>query len=138
MDQMLSYPFCLRAGKQELRFSRVSGLRQERGTFIYQEGGLNDRVHLLPGPARSGGTLRLEQGVYCGEDFPFYLEGERLNAPVTLEICDESSQPTTAKSYTLTGAVVKKWEVGDLDAMQNAILIQKFELEYEYLTATES
>lgn len=136
MDQMLSYPFRLRAGKQELRFSRVSGLRQERGTFIYQEGGLNERVHLLPGPARSGGTLRLEQGVYCGEDFPFYLEGERLNTPVTLEIWAESSQPKPGKIYTLTGVVVKKWEVGDLDAMQNAILIQKFELGYEHIAVT--
>lgn len=133
MDQMLSYPFRLRAGKQELRFSQVSGLRQERES---QASGLSDRVHLLPGPARSGGTLRLEQGVYYGEDFPFYLEGERLNAPVTLEIWAESSQPKPGKIYTLTGVVVKKWEVGDLDPLQNAILIQKFELGYEHIAVT--
>lgn len=133
---MNSYPFRLRVGMQEMRFSRVSGLQEKRGTFTYQEGGRSVRVHLLPGPDKRGSTLRLEQGVCYGEGFPLYLEGEWLHTPVILEIWAESSQPTPAKSYTLTGAVVKKWEVGDLDAMQNAIFIQKFELEYEYLTAT--
>lgn len=136
MDPLAAYQFHVRVGKQELGFSRVSGLQRERETFTYQEGGLNDRVRLLPGPARNAGTLRLERGVYYGEYFPFYLEGERLDVPVTVEVWAERPQPKPAKIYTLTGVIIKKWEVGDLDAMQNAILIDKFELGYEYMAVT--
>ena len=37
------------------------------------------------------------------------------------------------KFYTVTGLVVKKWEAGELDALQNTILIDRFELNYEHL-----
>lgn len=136
MEPLAAYQFHVRVGEQEFGFSRVSGLQRERETFQYQEGGLNDRVHLLPGPARNSGVLRLERGAYFGEYFPFYLAGERLGWPVTVEVWTERPEPKPAKVYTLTGVVVKKWEVGDLDAMQNAILIDRFELGYEYLAVT--
>lgn len=136
MDPLAAYQFHVRVGQTELGFSRVAGLQRTRDTFTYQEGGLNDRVHLLPGPVKTAGTLRLERGAYFGEYFPFYLVGERLDMPVTVEVWAERPRPMPAKTYTLTGVVVQKWEVGDLDAMQNALLIDKFELGYEYLAVT--
>ena len=35
------------------------------------------------------------------------------------------------KSYSFTGLLVKKWEVGELSAEQNSILIDSFEVCYE-------
>lgn len=86
MEPLAAYRFHIRVGEHEFGFSRISGLQRASETFRYQEGGLNDRVHILPGPARNSGVLRLERGAYFGEYFPFYLAGERLSCPVTVEV----------------------------------------------------
>ena len=39
--------------------------------------------------------------------------------------------PLLGKVYTLTGLVVKHWEVGELNALQNALVIDRFDLDYE-------
>lgn len=133
MDPLTAYSFHVRIGLLEFGFSRVSGLQRTRETFTYQEGGLNDRVHVLPGPAKSCGTIRLERGAYFGEYFPFYLAGERLAQPMRVELWAPGPISVPGKVYTLTGLVVKKWEAGELDALQNAVLIDRFELDYEYM-----
>lgn len=133
MDPLSAYQFHVRVGPLEFGFSRVSGLKRERDTFTYQEGGLNDRVHVLPGPAQASGSLHLERGAYFGDYFPFYLTGERLEVPVRVEVWAERPVPCPAKVYLLSGVVVKRWEVGNLDALESKVLIDTFELEYEYL-----
>lgn len=137
MEPLTAYQFHVRVGPMEFGFSEVSGLGRERDVFTCQEGGLNDRVHLLPGPARSAGTLRLKRGAYYGEYFPFYLVGERLEVPVRVEVWAERPQPRPAKIYLLTGVVVKKWEVGNLNALGNEVLIDAFELGYENLAVLQ-
>ncbi len=134
MNPLAAYQFHVRIGLLEFGFSKVSGLQRTQETITYQEGGLNDRVHVLPGPAKSCGTICLERGVYFGEYLPFYLVGERLNCPMRVELWAASSPvPLLGKVYTLTGLVVKKWEAGELDALQNAVVIDRFELDYEYI-----
>lgn len=130
-DPAAAYRFLVHIGKEEYGFSRVSGLRRQRENFTVQEGGLNDRVHVLPGPAKQGGTLRLERGVYMGEYLPFYMVGETIPDSMTVELWDPSGGGK--KRYRLVGLVVKAWEAGDLDASQNQVLIERMELDYEYL-----
>ena len=101
--------------------------------FVYQEGGINDRVHVLRAPAKTPGTLRMERGAYAGEFFPLYLAGERLFLPMRIEVRSPDGLPLLGKFYTVTGLVVKKWEAGELDALQNTILIDRFELNYEHM-----
>lgn len=131
-DPAGAYQFLVRIGNDEYGFSRISGLRRERENFTIQEGGLNDRVHILPGPVKRGGTVRLERGVYLGEQLPFYMAGEPLPGAMTIELCSPSGQ-SGQKNYTLVGLVVKSWEAGDLDASQNQILIDRFEIDYEFM-----
>lgn len=132
MDPLAAYQFHVRIGLLEFGFSRVSGLQQSRETITYQEGGLNDRVHVLPGPTKSCGTIRLERGVYFGEYVPLYLVGERLKDPMRVELWTTFAPiPLLGKVYTLTGLVVKHWEVGELNALQNALVIDRFDLDYE-------
>lgn len=132
-DPLTAYNFHIHLGTLEFGFSKVSGLQREAEPVTYQEGGLNDRVHVLPGPVKNCGTLHLERGAYAGEDFPFYLVGERLSVPLRLEIWNEANSKFGGKVYTLAGLVVKKFEAGELDAVQNVLLIDRFDLSYEYL-----
>lgn len=136
MDPLASYTFHVWLGTLEFGFSRVSGLSRETETTIYQEGGVNDRVHVLRGPVRNPGALQMERGAYAGEYFPFYLAGERLSPPMRIEVRSPERLWPTGKFYTVTGLVVKKWEAGELDAQQNTLLIDKFDLQYEFLYVT--
>lgn len=136
MDPLASFTFHVWLGPLEFGFSKVSGLGREAETTIYQEGGVNDRVHVLRGPVKAPGTLRMERGAYAGEYFPFYLAGERLFQPMRIEVRSPEGLHLLGKFYTLTGLVVKKWEAGELDAQENKILIDRFELNYEHMLVT--
>lgn len=133
MDPLEAYAFHVRLGVLEFGFSKASGLGRESESVIYQEGGLNDRVHVLRAPVKNCGVLRLERGAYAGEYFPFYLAGERLGVPMRIEVRPPGGAPLPGKCYTLTGLSVKKWEAGELDAVHSAVLIDRFELDYEYV-----
>lgn len=133
IDPLAAYNFHVRLGVLEFGFTKASGLRREAEPVTYQEGGLNDRVHVLPGPVKNCGTLHLERGAYAGEYFPFYLVGEKLGVPLRLEIWNEANSMFGGKVYTLTGLVVKKFEAGEMDASQNVLLIDRFDLNYEYM-----
>lgn len=133
MDPLAAYTFHVWLGTLEFGFSKVSGLGREAETTVYQEGGLNDRVHVLRSPVKNGGVLRLERGSYAGEYFPFYLAGERLGLPMRIEVRPPNSRLAPGKIYTLTGLIVKSWEAGELDALQNSLLIDRFEIHYEYM-----
>jgi len=136
VDPLAAYTFRVFLGTREFGFSKVSGLSREAETTVYQEGGVNDRVHILRGPVKNPGVLRLERGAYAGENFPFYLAGERLKVSIRIEVRSPGGTNAPGKSYTAEGLVVKRWEAGELDAMQNTILIDRFELNYEYLSVT--
>lgn len=149
MDPLAAYTFRVWIGQTEYGFSKVSGLSRESEAVIYQEGGLNNRVHVLPGIVKNPGVLRLERGAYVGKEFPFYLAGERLSETLRIDIRPplppkkkgEQKGQTAAKPkgkvYALTGLWVKKWEVGELDALQNTLLIDRFELNYDYIYISE-
>ncbi len=133
-DVLSAFRFRVILEKREYGFSKVSGLRWERPTTTYQEGGLNDFVHIFPGPAKSCGTVRLERGVYAGETLPFYAVGERLSEAMTILIWNAGTYKNVDKCYLLSGLVVKSWEVGELDGTQNTLLIDRFELDYQTLS----
>lgn len=135
-DPLAAYTFHVWLGEQEFGFSQVSGLSREAEPVIYQEGGVNDRVHVLCGPVKSPGALSLRRGAYAGESFPFYLAGERLTEPLLIAVRAPAPQQTQGKFYMATGLLVKKWEVGELDALQNTLLIDSFTLSYEHLDVT--
>jgi len=137
-DVLTAFRFRVVLGKYTYGFSKISGLQRQRDTFTYQEGGLNDRVHVFPAQAKSCGSVRMERGAYAGESFPFYMTGERLSLPMRIEIWNPADRDKIDKCYTLSGLVVKRWEAGELDALQNTLLIDRFELDYEEISITNS
>lgn len=128
---LAGYQFRVSIDGVEMGFSRADGVQHEIETQTYQEGGLNDRVHVLIAPCKTEHILRLEKGAYQNVFCPFYLAGERLKSALRLEVLNDAGE--IAKVYTLTNILVKKWEVGELNASQNSILIDKFELSYEMM-----
>ncbi len=132
-DPLSAFRFRVMLEKEEYGFSKISGLQMERPTVTYQEGGLNGSVHVFPGPAKSCGTVRLERGVYAGMELPFYMVGEALSKQMVILLWRAADRKKVDKCYRLSGLVVKKWEVGEFDALQNTLLIDRFELDYEAL-----
>lgn len=122
-----AYRFSIIVNDIEMGFQRVSGIVREAGIETYQEGGLNDRVHIFP---KQGGeaVLSLERGVYRGDKLPFYLVGERLGS---LHLSVLNSEGTPLKSYMFSNILVKKWEVGEMSAQNSEVLIERFEVCYE-------
>jgi len=137
-ELLTTFRFKVLLDQHEYGFSKISGLKRERSTFTVREGGLNDRVHVFPAPAAACGTICLERGSYSGEVFPFYMAGESLKVPMRVEVWDPTGRKNIEKCYTLTGLVVRKWEAGELNALENALLIDRFELDYESLFVTSS
>ena len=137
MNPLAAYTFRVWIGQTEYGFSKVSGLSREAEATVYREGGLNNRVHVLPGMVKNPGLLRLERGAYVGKKFPFYLAGERLSETLRIDIRPPGGFLEKGKVYALTGLWVKKWEAGELNALQNTLLIDQFELHYDYLYISE-
>lgn len=130
---LAAYNFRVRIGDKEFGFSKVSGLQREAEPVIYQEGGLNDRVHVLPGPVKSCGTVHLERGAYAGRPLPFYMVGRRLEESMRIEIWNESGTKLEGGVYVLVGLAVRKFEAGEMDALQNTVLINRLDFSYEYM-----
>lgn len=110
-------------------FQKVTGMSREVETEVYHEGGLNTEVHIFPKAFSGERVLRMEKGAYSGEGHIFCMPGERLDGVLNLVVMD--NQGNALKSYIFTGLLVKKWEVGELSAEQNSILIDSFEVCYE-------
>lgn len=129
MDVLPGFRFTAWLGPVAMGFQSMSGARRSAPVETYQEGGLNDRVHVFTAPATDAGTLRMEKGAYKGIHHLFYLVGESLPLPLTVIVSDGRGLP--GKTYLFTGCVIKSWEVDGLDAAQNGLLIDRFEVAYE-------
>jgi len=123
------YRFIVFYNEAILGFQKVTGMSTEIETEVYHEGGLNTKAHIFPKTCSGERVLCMEKGAYQGEDPLFCLAGERLEGMLILVVMDNQGSPL--KSYLFTGLMVKKWEVGELSADQNSILIDRFEVCYE-------
>lgn len=127
MYPLSAYRFGVKLNQTQLGFMKVSGIKLEVGVEEYQEGGCNDYIHVFPKPSSQAHRIILEKGVYVGENHPFYLVGEHIDH-IVVEIygLDRDIQ----KTYTLYDCIIVKWEVGALNANDNTLLIDTFELSY--------
>jgi phage tail-like protein len=56
-----------------IAFKEVSGLQIETEVFEYREGGVNDYIHRLPGPTKSGNII-LKRGIAPTQEFLEWYE----------------------------------------------------------------
>ena len=134
MDVFTAFHFGISIDNHVYGFKKVSGIARDIETHQYQEGGCNDYVHIFPKPVSSCKTLSLEKGVSQSGFFPFYFIGEHIES-LTLEVRDRKN--VLVKKYMFHHLIVTKWEVQELNATDNGLLIDQFELQYEEFTVVD-
>ncbi|MFW5663405.1 MAG: phage tail protein [bacterium] len=119
------------------RFQSVSGLSMEMETETVTEGGENRYQHVLPLRLQSP-TLVLKRGLvkdsklltqWCNDAF---LSLNIKPVDMTVSLLNEEHEPLM--TWNIKHAWPRKWSHSDLDAEQNALAIETFELQYQFFT----
>ncbi len=119
------------------RFQSVSGLSAEMEIETRKEGGENRFEHALPVRAKFP-LLILKRGLisnsklltqWCNNVF-FNLIVEPKD--LTVSLLNEEHEPLL--TWNVKHAWPKKWSMSDLNAEQNSLAIESFELQYQYYT----
>lgn len=119
------------ADDQKMRFSKVSGLESSMEYEELAEGGKNDAPHILTVPHKKHAPLVLEHGIVPKESrFAKWKPGMRLGTWLSVIVLDEKGQLTGSR-FWITDGIVTKRETGNLDAMGNAVLIERFEIMHD-------
>ena len=111
-------------------FSEVSGLQIETAVEEYKEGGQNEFVHKLPGPARYPSNLTLKRGLTDIESLWSWHQDvvagviERKNG--TIYLLDRMGIP--AMWWDFKEAYPVKWSGPDLKADSGAVAVETIEL----------
>lgn len=119
-------------------FSKITNIQNAVEYETIVEGGNNRYAHTLVKPYSQAQTITFERGITLrSDDKQDYLKlnpGYVLKKPITISVFtpgvvqgNARSSPLL-KSYTLSGGMVTKWELGALDAMSNEVLIERLEI----------
>jgi phage tail-like protein len=126
VDPFPAFKFCVEIGGiTEAVFSECSGLEAEVEVFEYEEGGLNDYVHKLPGRVKYS-DLTLKRGMATSDAlwdwYAMALGGqiERRNVSVTLY--DSAGQEY--RRWNFREAYPTRWTAPDFRAGENAVAIE--------------
>jgi phage tail-like protein len=122
--------------KDDVRFQSVSGLTVEYDMEEFKEGGENRFTHKLPVRTKYS-DLVLKRGMLTDSEVSKWcLRAFRDRAfepaDITVTLMNEKSEPL--KVWKVAHAVPRKWQVSDLNAMENAVVIETLELSYRYFT----
>jgi len=126
----------LPANDNDVRFTEVTGLSYEMTTEELPEGGENRFVQKYPLRTRYP-DLVLKRGLLvnsevvkwireCIEDFQIQPRD------VDVVLLNEKHEPLI--TWHVHGAYPTKWIAGDLNAMNNSVLIESIQLFYQYFT----
>ncbi len=120
----------------DVRFQSVSGLNVDLQTESVKEGGQNRFEHVLPLRTKYQ-NLTLKRGVFkdtglinwCRDS----LENLIINPlDLTIKLLNEKHEPLI--TWNVVHAWPVKWSVTDFDAMENSLVIETIELNYQYFT----
>jgi phage tail-like protein len=120
----------------DVRFQSVSGLSVEYDTESFKEGGENRFEHKLPVRTKYP-DLSLKRGMLRDSAvIGWCLDAlqHRIFQPkqVNVSLLDEAHN--ALRTWQLWRAWPKKWSVSDLNAGENALVIETLELSYAYFT----
>ena len=125
-------------GVEVARFAECGGLEFEQETFDYKEGGLNSRVHRLPGRFKFG-NLTLKKGIATdGQQLWDWITsvvktantGHVTTHDLTVYLFDLSGQ-RPLRSWEFRGAYRVKWSATALTAEQTAIALETLTLAHQ-------
>lgn len=115
-------------------FSECGGLEMESEPFDYKEGGLNSRVHRLPGRFKFS-NLTLKKGIAeDGEALWKWVKdtvsGQILSRRVTVTLFDLTGTKPL-REWVFEGAYPMKWGASALNAEQNVIAVETLTLAHQ-------
>lgn len=123
-------------GQSVAGFSDVSGLTMELETVEYQEGGVNDHIHSLPGQF-SHANLVLQRGLTKETAFSDWIHevmsGTIKKQTVVIKL-KSGFKGESAWGWEFRNAYPTKWSGPDLTGGKNGMAIESIELTYERFT----
>ena len=128
--------FSISKDKNDVRFQAASGLSVEYDMEEFKEGGENRFVHKLPVRTKYA-DLVLKRGMLTDSkviDWFLAAFRDRTFVPTDINVIlmNEKSEPL--RTWKIAHAIPKKWLVSDLNANDNAVVIETMELSYRYFT----
>jgi phage tail-like protein len=119
-------------GIQEAFFRECSGLEGEIEVLPYDEGGVNDHPHKLPGRAKFPNVI-LKRGVTDSQDlwkwFSDMIQGTVKRKTVHIILFD--AKGSEVRRWTFEGAYPVKWSGPSFNSNENAVAIETMELAHE-------
>nr|DAJ02123.1 MAG TPA: major tail protein [Caudoviricetes sp.] len=113
-------------------FSKISGLTMEIGVTEYDEGGY-DVTHKLQGKAK-GGELTCEKGAFPSTQVEQVFRkalSSKERSTIVVNLLD--SRGKVQRTWKFAECWCSKWELGDLDASSEDVLMETLTLQYEYM-----
>jgi phage tail-like protein len=142
VDPYASFKFHVEIeGIKEAAFTECSGLEITTDVFEYQEGGLNEYSHKLPGRTKLS-NISLKQGFATSNElFKWYLDMQQsllkgkavTRKKVTITLMNPSVQGETT-SWTLQDAFPVKWRAPVLNTQESALAIEHIEFAHHGIT----
>ncbi|WP_428667712.1 phage tail protein [Runella sp.] len=128
--------FSISSNRNDVRFQSVSGLSVEYEMENYREGGENRFEHKLPVRTKYS-DLALKRGMLTDSAVTQWCMNafrDRIFVPADLAIILMNEQSQPLKVWNVSRAIPKKWQIADLNANENALVIETLELTYQYFT----
>jgi phage tail-like protein len=130
----------LTAQADDVRFSEVGGLSVEMGTEEVAEGGENRFIQKYPTRTKYP-ELVLKRGLLTNSKIEEWIKDclENYNIQpknIFVKLLDESHQPLL--TWNIVNAYPTKWAVSDLNATNNAVVIESLQFFYQHFTLIQS
>lgn len=113
-------------------FSKVYGIESEIEYDTYQEGGVNNFVHIFPKSVDNKKVV-MEKGVSTKNSFISWyhdvIGGKIEKRDLYISVYDQEDE--LKKTWHFTNAFPVKWSGPDLDALSNDVAIESVEFVYE-------
>lgn len=127
-------------GANDMRFTEVGGLSVEVTTEEVPEGGENRFIQKYPGMVRYP-ELVLKRGLMKDSGITDWIR-ESLAGPeikpknIDVKLLNDKHEPLM--TWHVVNAFPTKWNVSDLNASNNAIVVESLHFYYQYFTIDKS
>jgi phage tail-like protein len=130
----------LPSNDSDVRFTEVSGLSVEMGTEEIAEGGENRFVQKYPTRTKYP-ELVLKRGLLLNSEVLTWIrqcieDYDIKPKEVDVKLLNKDHQPLL--TWHLAGAYPTKWAVSDLNAANNAVVIETLQLYYQHFRLLKS
>jgi phage tail-like protein len=124
----------------DLRFTEVGGLSVEVGTEEFAEGGENRFIQKYPARAKYP-ELVLKRGLLVNSEILKWIRqsiDELKIQPKNIDVKLLNEEHEPLMTWHVVNAFPTKWAVSDLNAANNAVVIESLQFFYQYFTVDQS